>query len=529
MANFAKTQLLKYGWKEGKGLGKNENGLKEAIKPTLKFDNAGIGYNENNSEHWWETLYDNAAKNIKVDLHDNEVSLSTINNSNIIDAWTTVSSKKSKKTEQQKYGNFLKTSTLHNGCLIQDTSMEKEEETAKDSIYIPLTDEQLYKACGGRTAKPAGHGVMLSGKLARIAQQDRIFLDVNIGGVCQLDASLVKKNTMTHRGADVELDTEESEDPEDTQEMVDDQNTETSEYETKDYIRSKSARKSHKKRINKFIQQFSICSLKGKTDSEYNSLHDEELARFKKEKECKSQLDIKSGKCSKKRKKNRRKRSFEQEVQRNAYNILYKTASDIQDKLKDTTEDVYLSKSKNSSLQQKMYIYQSKRSPVISSLNNINDKIEKDISKIMLPTDKEIRNMNIEQQIQEQKTTSWKYFDVGERDFKPPMKKFYSLYYDKLDTSPKISFYKSLSISSTKDQSHINNSDDKLHNKDKKIKKKHQQKRVKKQLEKVINPVNFCTDDLNTVIKKLTTFDLTEEVSANAFKKKLTQTHLTPV
>ncbi|XP_070151277.1 G patch domain-containing protein 4 [Polyergus mexicanus] len=527
MANFAKTQLLKYGWKEGKGLGKNENGLTEAIRPTLKFDNAGIGYNENNSEHWWEALYDNAAKNIKVDSHDNEVSLSTINNSNIIDAWNTVSSKKSKKTEQQKYGNFLKTSTLHNGCLIQDTSMEKEE-TAKDSIYIPLTDEQLYKACGGRTAKPTRHGLMLSGKLARIAQQDRIFLDVNIGDVCQLDASLVKKNIMTHRKTDVELDTEESEDPEDFQEMVDDQNTgnETSEYETKDFvIRSKSARKSHKKRINKFIQQFSICSLKGKTDSEYNSLHDEELAKFKKEKDCKSQLDIKSGKCSKKKKKNRRKRSFEQEVQRNAYNILYKTASDIQDKLKDTTEDVYLSKSKKSSLQQKMYIYQSQRNPFISSSNNLNDKAKKDIGKIMLPTDREIRNMNIEQQ--EQKTTSWKYFDVGERDFKPPMKKFYSLHYDK---SPKISFYKSLSISSTKDQSHINNLDDKLHNKDKKIKKKmHQQKRIKKQLEKVINPVNFCTDDLNTVIKKLTTFDLTEEVSANAFKKKLTQTHLTPV
>lgn len=457
-------------------------------------------------------------------MHDNEVSLSTINNSNIIDAWNTVSSKKSKKTEQQKYGNFLKTSTLHNGCLIQDTSIEKEEETAKDSIYIPLSDEQLYKACSDRTAR---HGLTLNGKLARIAQQDRIFLDVNIGGVCQLDTSLVKKNTMTHRKTDVELDTEESEDPEDLQEIVDDQNT--SEHETKDFvIRSKSARKSHKKRINKFIQQFSICSLKGKTDSEYNSLHDGESARFKKEKECKSQLNIKSGKCSKKKKKNRRKRSFEQEIQRNAYNILYKT-SNIRDKLNDTTEDVYLSKSKKSDLQQKMYICQSQRSPFTSSSNDLNDKVEKDIGKIMLPIDKEIRN--IQQQIQEQATwTRWMYFDVGERDFKPSMKKFYSLYYDKLDTSPKISFYKSLSISSTKDQSHINNSDDKLHNKDKKIKKKaHQQKQVKKQLEKVINPVNFCTDDLNTVIKKLTTFDLTEKVSANAFKKKLTQTHLTPV
>lgn len=524
MADFAKAQLLKYGWKEGKGLGKNENGLTEALKPTLKFDNAGIGYSETNSEHWWKTLYDNTIKNIKIDFrHEDKVPLSKINDSSAIDSWSTISSKKSKKTEQQKYGNFLKSSTLLNGHLIQDT-IEKEEKTAKDSIYIPLTDEQLYKACGGY--KTTRHN-LLNAKLERIAQQDRMFLNTSIDNISQLDANLVKENTMTHRKTVEELDTEESEDPEENQEMVD---KNRSQHETKDLvIISKSARKSHKKRLNKLTQQFSICSLKKNTDSRYNSQHDEELARIKKEK--KSQLNIKSGKCSKKRKKNKRKKNLEQEI-RISYN-LNETSLDIQNKLKDTVEDEYLSKLKKSNLQQKMHICQSQKNPINSSSNNLNNKTDKDVSQMMLSTDKD-KNMNIKQDIQQQKT-GWEYFNLGKRNFNPLIKKKF-FYSDKLctysnDACSKISLYKHPSISSSSESlSYVNNSDDKLHNKDKKIKRKtYQQKQIKKQLEKIINSENFCTDDLNNIIRKLTTFDLTEEVSVKALKKKLTQTHLTPV
>lgn len=507
----------------GKGLGKNENGLTEALKPTLKFDHAGIGYSETNSEPWWKTLYDNTIKNIKVELHEDKVPLSKINDSSAIDGWSTISSKKNKKTEQQKYGNFLKSSTLLNGYLIQDT-IEKEERTAKDSVYIPLTDEQLYKGCG--RYKTTRHN-LLNAKLERIAQQDRMFLNTSIGSVSQLDANLVKENTMTHRKTVEELDTEESEDPEENQEIV---NKNTWQHETKDFvIRSKSAKKNHKKKLNKLTQQFSICSLKKNTDSRYNSQHDEELARIKKEK--KSQLNIKSGKCSKKRKKNKRKKNLEQEIHISC-NILNETSLDIQDKLKDTVEDVHLSKSKKSSLQQKMHICQSEKNPINSSSNNLNNKTDKDVSQMLLLTDKD-RNMNIKQDIQQQKTR-WEYFDIGKGNFNPLIKKKYLLYSDKLhtyskDTYSKISFCKS-PTSSTESLSYINNSDDKLHNKDKKIKRKiYQQKQIKKQLEKIINSENFCTDDLNNVIRKLTTFDLTEEVSANALKKKLTQTHLTPV
>lgn len=52
----------------GKGLGKNEDGISKAIRPKLKFDNAGIGHDqaEQFTYHWWENVYNQAANNINV-------------------------------------------------------------------------------------------------------------------------------------------------------------------------------------------------------------------------------------------------------------------------------------------------------------------------------------------------------------------------------------------------------------------------------------------------------------------------------
>lgn len=37
---FAEEQLLKHGWTQGKGLGRKENGITQALKVTLKQDKA---------------------------------------------------------------------------------------------------------------------------------------------------------------------------------------------------------------------------------------------------------------------------------------------------------------------------------------------------------------------------------------------------------------------------------------------------------------------------------------------------------
>lgn len=98
---FAKQQLMKFGWTEGKilfryrvfilkifiydlltyinlifllgkGLGKNEDGISEALKPKLKFDTAGVGHSssEQFTFNWWENVFNNAAENINVRTHN---------------------------------------------------------------------------------------------------------------------------------------------------------------------------------------------------------------------------------------------------------------------------------------------------------------------------------------------------------------------------------------------------------------------------------------------------------------------------
>ena len=61
--------------KTGKGLGRNESGITDAIRPKLKFDTQGVGHNasEQFTYHWWEQAFNNAASNIQV--ASSEVSL----------------------------------------------------------------------------------------------------------------------------------------------------------------------------------------------------------------------------------------------------------------------------------------------------------------------------------------------------------------------------------------------------------------------------------------------------------------------
>nr|XP_031844438.1 G patch domain-containing protein 4 [Nomia melanderi]XP_031844440.1 G patch domain-containing protein 4 [Nomia melanderi]XP_031844441.1 G patch domain-containing protein 4 [Nomia melanderi] len=177
MTDFAKAQLLKYGWTEGKGLGKNESGITDAIKPKLKFDLAGVGHKDEDWNEWWATSFNNAANNIIVQpqLHGVSISVSNENENE--------SFKKHLTKKSFSYGNFLKTSTLFNGNSVQEDSaniIKQEEETKLDIKHVSLTDDELFKICGGRTAhKGARHGLKLNGKLKRIEEQEKNFLQKN--------------------------------------------------------------------------------------------------------------------------------------------------------------------------------------------------------------------------------------------------------------------------------------------------------------------------------------------------------------
>ncbi|KAL3287685.1 hypothetical protein HHI36_002152 [Cryptolaemus montrouzieri] len=187
--DFARKHLEKYGWKEGQGLGRNEDGITKPIKPKLKFDNTGVGHDPGAqfTNRWWETLFNNATQNIDVQVEDETVNLAL--KSEPIEITTKNYSLK-KNDKNALYGSFLKTSKLTNKG-IEDYGLPIINENPKK--FTELTDEELFAACGGRTAhKGARHGLKLSGKLSRIEKQEKMLLK-QMKGVCLDDETKIIK------------------------------------------------------------------------------------------------------------------------------------------------------------------------------------------------------------------------------------------------------------------------------------------------------------------------------------------------
>uniref|UniRef100_A0A182JBU2 G patch domain-containing protein 4 n=1 Tax=Anopheles atroparvus TaxID=41427 RepID=A0A182JBU2_ANOAO len=189
--SFAKSILQKYGWKEGEGLGKNSDGITVPIKASFKFSNTGIGTDQAKdlTDNWWERVFNDASSNLEVvsggQNSQGGVSVRQLDPDAVEITTKSYSVKKLKQRTANgteggtKYGNtFLKASTLLGGVGREEkvgnsVNMEDIEYKAAKS----LTDEELFAACGGRTAhKGARHGLKLSGKLARIDEQNNKLL-----------------------------------------------------------------------------------------------------------------------------------------------------------------------------------------------------------------------------------------------------------------------------------------------------------------------------------------------------------------
>ncbi|XP_063001746.1 G patch domain-containing protein 4 [Elgaria multicarinata webbii] len=178
---FAEKQLKRHGWKKGKGLGKRENGISEAIKVKVKCDTAGVGHNsaEQFTFHWWDHLFNASAANIAVEAEQDGVQVKVSGQAG------TITNKKPRKAQVGKdmlYGRFVKAATLTSGGeqpLNPAPSSDSSDEDEKLDLSTArrLTDEELVQACGGRTAhKGARHGFTMSAKLARLQEQEKAFL-----------------------------------------------------------------------------------------------------------------------------------------------------------------------------------------------------------------------------------------------------------------------------------------------------------------------------------------------------------------
>lgn len=207
--DFAQSILQKYGWSEGKskrrkisqqnchlqwrmtrtsgslflgqGLGKHNSGIAKPLKANLKFDTSGLGHDGSAEfkNHWWENAYNSAASNLDVKTDGDSVKMELKDGESIkISTSGYTRPNQNDDTKSSRYGNFVKCATLTSEG--QEDRVEDENADAFPEytpLSRPLTDDELFNACGGRTAhKGARHGLTLSGKLSRLAQQDNLLL-----------------------------------------------------------------------------------------------------------------------------------------------------------------------------------------------------------------------------------------------------------------------------------------------------------------------------------------------------------------
>ncbi|KAM9723753.1 G patch domain-containing protein 4 [Menidia menidia] len=193
---FAEQQLLRHGWEHGKGLGRAENGISEAIKVKVKCDKGGVGHKEGEqfSFHWWDHVFNKASASLQVQSDQDGISLKrTAEEGEEGEEGGRISNKKPRKAALAKaklYGCFVKSSTLLSGqerpepkAFSSDSSSSDEEQKLDLSSTTKLSDSDLMRACGGRTAhKGARHGLTMSAKLARLEQQEAQFMARYGGG-----------------------------------------------------------------------------------------------------------------------------------------------------------------------------------------------------------------------------------------------------------------------------------------------------------------------------------------------------------
>ncbi|KAM9807101.1 G patch domain-containing protein 4 [Syngnathus typhle] len=183
---FAEQLLKSHGWKEGKGLGRDENGISEPVKVKVKCNKGGVGHQEGEqfTFQWWDHVFNKASSSLQVESHQDGISLKKTENGEEEDGGV-ISNKKPRKASLAKgkiYGSFVKSATLLSGqpgrAVDSDSSSSEQEEDKLDlSSIAKLSDCNLMKACGGRTAhKGARHGLKMSAKLARLEQQEAEFM-----------------------------------------------------------------------------------------------------------------------------------------------------------------------------------------------------------------------------------------------------------------------------------------------------------------------------------------------------------------
>lgn len=162
MANFGRSMLEKYGWTDGKGLGREETGISKPIKVSGNFNSYGLGHDVGKEfkNQWWDHVYNKTADNLIVGkTQDGSVQLT----------------RKNEVLGDQKVKPYATASSTQYSSFVKEGVMNDAEE--EKDMSLKLSYDELFKICGGRTAhKGARHGLKMSAKLARVEKQEQDLL-----------------------------------------------------------------------------------------------------------------------------------------------------------------------------------------------------------------------------------------------------------------------------------------------------------------------------------------------------------------
>merc|ERR1712126_632656 len=161
----------------------------------------GVGHDpaKEFTSSWWDDAYKQAANNVIIDSEQDGTVKVNIKK-------TSKEKKKEKKNAlNSQYSAFVQSATLDGGKLISknENSDEDEENVDEKSNCVDLTDEELFKACGGLTAhKGARHGHKMSAKQKRIEEQEQELLkemEKSYGVVPNQKSSQVEESQKTSK------------------------------------------------------------------------------------------------------------------------------------------------------------------------------------------------------------------------------------------------------------------------------------------------------------------------------------------
>merc|ERR1711962_934756 len=188
MPTFAQKEMARYGWSEGKGLGRTENGMKNAIKVKLKNNTMGLGHDQGAefSFHWWDHIFNKAASSFKVNESEEGVVMEKCEGKKITPLL--ISTKRGLPTrlgnKSLLYGTFVKAGTYDSNKPVtedevinefssdSDNSDDEDGKGGKDEGMINDTLQKMFLETGLTGHKAARHGHTLNGKLQRLMRQE---------------------------------------------------------------------------------------------------------------------------------------------------------------------------------------------------------------------------------------------------------------------------------------------------------------------------------------------------------------------